>query len=393
MHRKTRGIVTAGLLAMVATACADRITAPNQSASTRPQGHWSDKVDRNAAADWNQIAVSLNGRRLAPPAPPAIRLYAYLGLAQLRAAEDARNGPDHRSISAAIGGASAAILASFYPLDVAEIQDSLDAQQLANEALGIKHFDFDAGEAIGRAAAARVLEYSLSDRVGLANPGLPPAEPGKWIGTTLVRGGYLARPFFLETGHELLPPPPPAFGSAEFNSALQEVIDISRTRTQAQIDIVRYWAAQQTSAYDGAMNRKAVELIRAYGLGDFEAAELLFRLGAATFDAAVGCYNAKYHYWYIRPHQAAPGLVTVINAPLHPSYPSGHSCHSGAATGVLAAEFPNERDQLAAMADEASMSRLYAGIHYRFDMDAGLELGRAAAARAMSANLNQVAVR
>ena len=60
-------------------------------------------------------------------------------------------------------------------------------------------------------------------------------------------------------------------------------------------------------------------------------------------------------------------------------------------TGVLAAEFPNEASRVAAVALEASLSRLYAGIHYRFDMVAGLALGRAVAAKAEAANLNKVA--
>jgi hypothetical protein len=61
-------------------------------------------------------------------------------------------------------------------------------------------------------------------------------------------------------------------------------------------------------------------------------------------------------------------------------------------SGVLMAEFPSERERLDADAIEASLSRLYAGIHYRFDMDAGLALGRAAAAKAMAADVGEVAV-
>src|SRR5687768_683232 len=168
MQRIPRAVVMGALLALATTACADQITAPNTAPSAGTPARSSVAMERrNAAADWNEVAVSLNGRRLTPPAPPAIRLYAYLGLAQLRAAEDARHSRDHRSVSAAIAGASAAILTSFYPLDAIEIERALAAQRVANEALDVKHFDFAAGEAIGRAAAARVLEYSLTDRVGL----------------------------------------------------------------------------------------------------------------------------------------------------------------------------------------------------------------------------------
>jgi hypothetical protein len=57
------------------------------------------------------------------------------------------------------------------------------------------------------------------------------------------------------------------------------------------------------------------------------------------------------------------------------------------------AAFPDERDRLEAIAEEASLSRLYAGIHYRFDMVAGLALGRSVAGKAAAADLDEVAVR
>ena len=69
---------------------------------------------------------------------------------------------------------------------------------------------------------------------------------------------------------------------------------------------------------------------------------------------------------------------TPIGLPNHPSYPSAHSCGTGAWVTVLADAFPSERPALAAYAQEASISRLYAGIHYRFDLEAGEAIGRAA---------------
>ena len=114
----------------------------------------------------------------------------------------------------------------------------------------------------------------------------------------------------------------------------------------------------------------------------------MFLMSAAGFDAAIGCFDAKYFYWYIRPPQADPLIVTAFPTPPHPSYPSAHSCISGALTGVLAGVFPSERARLDAVAEEASLSRLYAGIHYRFDMEAGRALGRAVAAIALAANID-----
>lgn len=392
MSGNTRALALAAALALGLTACGDRATAPT-GVVLKPDGAARSAVkfwDANATADWNERATSLEGRR---PAAPVFRLYAYLALAQLRAAEDAEAIKPHPPTSAAIAAASAVVLTRFFPLNVAEIDAALAAQETAEPWPGAKHQDFEAGEAIGRAAAARVLAYAAGDRVGLANPGLAPTTPGHWTGTNPVRGGYKARPFYLTSDDELRSPPPPVVGSDEYNSALAEVRQIADTRTPEQTAIALYWAANQSAAIDAAMNNLAVELIRTHRRGEAESARIMFLMASAAFDAAIGCYNAKFDYWYIRPRQADPLIVTVFNAPNHPSYPSGHSCHSGASTGVLAAEFPSEAGRLAEIAEEASLSRLYAGIHYRFDMVAGLALGRAAAAKALAANLDEVAVR
>ena len=94
-----------------------------------------------------------------------------------------------------------------------------------------------------------------------------------------------------------------------------------------------------------------------------------------------------------RPSQADASITLPIGLPPHPSYPSPHSCSSGAWTHTLALAFPNERQRLEQLAEEAGLSRLYAGIHYRFDAAAGLALGRAAAEREAAANLDLVAVK
>jgi len=95
-------------------------------------------------------------------------------------------------------------------------------------------------------------------------------------------------------------------------------------------------------------------------------------------DAAIGCWDAKLTYWFIRPPQADPAitLLPAIGLPNHPSYPSAHSCYCGAAAGVLGAFFPAKTDSLDAMVAQAGLARIYAGIHYRFDVDTGARLGR-----------------
>ena len=94
----------------------------------------------------------------------------------------------------------------------------------------------------------------------------------------------------------------------------------------------------------------------------------------------------------IRPSQADPGITLPISLPNHPSYPSNHAVIDGAVAGILEAAFPAETKRLEQIAEEAAISRLYGGIHYRFDKDAGMALGRAAAAKALAADLTSVPV-
>jgi len=390
-----------GTAVLVPAACSidrphptDASVAANTSVAFSAVKFW----EAGATVSWNQLATDL---ATAAPAPGVntIRLYTYLSLAQLRAAEAAQAAPGpHPPIAAAIGGASVAVLSSFFPSSVAQLEAALDAQQASDPWPGAKHADFAAGEAIGRAAGARVLTFAQSDLVGLTNPldppiGPPPVGPGNWIYApppVIARGNLSARSFFLTSQDQLRPPPPPAFGSPAFSDALAEVRHISDTRTQEQIDIASYWNVNQSPRSQAAFMGIARELIVSHHRSDAEAARILFVMSAAGFDALIGCFDAKYHYWLIRPPQADAGIHTVFPTPQHPSYPSAHSCFSGAFSAVLADEFPSEGARMEAVAQEASLSRLYAGIHYRFDMVAGLELGRRAAALALAADLDQV---
>jgi len=378
---------------MLVSACSDSSAGP-KAPTTLPVAPTASAVkswDANAAANWNEQATSLAARQTVNVS----RLYAYLSLAQLRAAEAAETIRPHPPTSSAIGAASAAVLDAYFPAYVAEIEAALAAQEAADPWPGAKHQDGAAGEAIGRAAAARVIAYSASDLVGLTDPGFPPIGPGYWVwnGGPIARGNLGARPFFLTSGDEFRPPPPPAFGSPTYLAALAEVRQISDTRTPEQLAIAQYWNTNQSGNSAAAMNNLAVELIRTHRLSDHEAARVLFLMSAAQFDALIGCFDAKYFYWFIRPPQADSAITLPIGLPPHPSYPSAHSCATGSATGVLALIFPNERDRLEAVATEASLSRLYGGIHYRFDMVAGLALGRAVAAKVMAADLDAVAIR
>lgn len=390
-----RPTVAAVLLVLVA--CADPPTAsrigapPDATVATSALTFW----DVGATVSWNERATVLAATR----GVDVNRMYAYLSYAQFRASEAAEATPaPSPPVTAAIAGASVAVLNAFFPLDVAANENILDAQERSAPGPGGPHPDFGVGEAIGRAIGARVLTFAQSDGIGLTDPllppfGPPPVGPGRWIyaGGPIARGGLGGRPFFLSSGSQLRPPPPPAFGGPEYSAALAELRAIANTRTAAQIELANHWNVNQSPRSNATIMHVARDLIVAHHREDAEAARIMFLMNAAAFDAVIGCFEAKYTYWYIRPPQADPGLVTVFPAPPHPSYPAAHSCVSGAANGVLTAFFPSAQRRLDKLAEQSGLSRLYAGIHYRFDTDAGLALGRSAAALALAANLDLVA--
>jgi len=370
------------LISVAAVGCTDgsQIIEP----STGP-----DSISVSTSVLWNQRAVALVVAR--PPASNAqaavSRILTYVSIAQYRAAlaaEAAAAGTKPVSVSAAVGGASAAVLESFYPLDVASIE-----AQLTGDLAVPSSDDLAAGEAIGRAVGAAVLTQAASDNYLVVSPGVPPVGPGRWVSSSaaIVRSLHGARPFFMTSGSQLRSPPPPAIGSAQFTTALAEVRQIADTRTAAQIAIANAWNTASGTYSAGALNLFADTLILKRRVAEADAARILAYANAAAFDAQIACWDTKFAYWYNRPSQADPGITMSIALPNHPSYPSGHSCMTAAFMGVLAERFTDERARLDAMVDEAGMSRLYGGIHHRFDVDAGRQIGRAAAALALNGSV------
>ena len=219
---------------------------------------------------------------------------------------------------------------------------------------------------------AQVLAYAATDRTDLTTRPPNPGGPGSWAGANPVRGFYEARTFALASGSQFRPAPPPAFGSAEFNAALAEVRALSDGLTPAQLTIAQSWAPR-SAAY---MNGLAAEMLVDRQRSDRDAARLLALANMAGFDVSNACFDAKFAYYFIRPSQADPQIKLPIGLPNHPSYPSGHSCITAAYATVIASAFPEEGVRLTAMVEEAGMSRMYGGLHYRFDCKAGQELGR-----------------
>jgi membrane-associated phospholipid phosphatase len=138
------------------------------------------------------------------------------------------------------------------------------------------------------------------------------------------------------------------------------------------VDGVHTWFFDTISRklFETGLDANAPRAARAYAL-----------MGIVQHDAHIASNDAKFTYWVHRPAQLDPQLTTVFPAPNFPSYPSNHSTHSSARSAILAYLFPDERDYFLARGEEAGLSRLWAGIHFRSDHDAGVAMGRRIAAK------------
>jgi membrane-associated phospholipid phosphatase len=389
MLRRTRSPMVARLLITTLTiaACSD-----NTTQVANPQLTANDSISTSAL--WNQRAVALIiARQPTSNGQAAVsRILTYLSVAQYRAVVAAQvmaGRSKTPSISAAVGGASAAVLNSFFPLDVAATEAQLAADLAIPPSPSLSNEDVPAGVALGRSVAGAAIAQAAADNYLLVPVGTPPTGVDKWLSSpaAVVRSLHGARPFFMTSASQFRSPAPPAVGSTQFLSALAEVRTISDTRTAAQTAIAVNWNTSSGTFTAGALNLITDTLILKRHIGELESARILAFANAAAFDAQIACWDTKVTYWYPRPTQMDKAIVMPIALPNHPSYPSGHSCITGAFMGIVSDAIPTEKTRLDAMVDEAGMSRVYGGIHYRFDIDAGREIGRAAAALALKGSL------
>jgi hypothetical protein len=366
-------ILSLSAMAFTLAACSDAPVAaesiPDPSFATI-----TSATQRNAAVHWNDIARQVVATTRTS-APLAIRGYAVMSVAQHNAAAAAQDGQVHAAISAA----SVVALSYLFPT----LQDSLEAllsSYLADPAwTAEKGYDAAGGEAIGRTVGAQVTAYAQTD--GFLTPwtGTVPVGPGLWFSASPPVGAGFgqAKTYLLASSDQFRPPPHPAFGSPEFAAALAEVRQFSDTRTPQQDSIAKFWDLPAgTYTPPGYWNEEAARLVQKYRFNERKAAHLFAIINMVSFDAIVASHEAKFTYWLLRPTMADPAITLSIPLPNFPSYPSNHATISAGMALVIGAHFPAERSRLNGLANQAALSRVYGGIHYRFDGTAGLTLGR-----------------
>lgn len=400
----TLSLRMAGALgAAVLAACSESSTG-TASAARAPSTQVAVAGGQAAASvEWNAVARALVAKNRSNVFV-AFRTYALVGTAQHEAVESVKRAEregKRLSARAAVAGASAVALASVYPGDAAML-DSIVRAQVGDDAwLEPGHVDAARGETIGRWFGAHVVDAARTDRFLDPWNRTVPTGPGIWYSSATPAappaGGMtaFARPFFLRSNDQFRPAPPPAWNSPEFLAALAEVRAISDTRTREQDSIARFWAmGGGTYTPPGYWNARGAALAARHALNEARAARLFATLNQVAFDAIIASNDAKLAYWVLRPSQVDPAItLSITPLPNFPAYPSNHATISSAMAEVLAAEFPNEARELRAEAEQAALSRVYGGIHYRFDGDAGLELGRQVAAWALDKRAAREGVR
>jgi PAP2 superfamily len=314
------------------------------------------------------------------------------------------------SQEAAADSAAHEVLVTLFP----KFQTTLDAQfqqLLAQIPASQEKTD---GIDIGQKVADEILANRSQDGSNVTPPPFVPVnEPGKYQFTppnfrpAQFTHWSKVTPFVIEAANQFRPDPPPALTSDRYTNAFNEVKPVgmlnSTTATAEQKQIGLFW----NGAIQNYWNEIAQTLSLDHNLTTAQNARLFALLNVTLADTVIAFYEAKYTYNFWRPVTAIRAADTDGNpqtaadpnwlpqstttAP-DPSYPGAHAAISNAAATALISFFDSDRfgkgvtsetlpgvvrsfQTISAIAAEATLSRILAGQHFRFDEDAGTLLG------------------
>lgn len=375
-------------------------------------GTLASQARADAITDWNLKAGELIAEaRLGTP--PAVRVMA---LAQT-AAFDAVRGSTRRDADRTLAGAPASPEAAIAASQRAVFLKLLPAQQAAIEAAyvaalaGIAESPAKAaGIVVGEKAAADVLAQRADDGAATPETYRPHAVAGIYVPTapTAVPQWPQRKPWLMTSAAQFRPAAPPALASEQWVRDFNEVKELgarnSTRRSTEQTEIARFWDYSLPAVYHGVMRSAALQPGR-----DLLRNARLFALGAqAMDDALIAAFEAKYHHGFWRPvtairnadadgndaTQRDAAWVSLIDAPMHPEFPSAHSVLAatvatviaadagGAPLPVLATSSPTAKGatrrwtNLDDFVREVANARIWGGIHFRSATQVGEAMGR-----------------
>jgi len=326
----------------------------------------------NPVVVWNGLTTSL-GLGHGTAAPYLARDYTLVQVAIWDALQMNLRGHSGTPPRAAIvAGAASEVLAYLFPTDATQIS-ATESGQLASIAGYNNNGQVTSGSEIGHDVGKKVVAYAMTDGFDALWNGAIPSGPCKWTGANPI-GPALgeAKTFILSSPSEFQPPPPYACGSPQDLADVQAVIDAQNNLTPEEVAIVHKWADMPPPTI---WNNMLDDRIRSHSLSILDSARASVYLNVGIYDAFLSCWDAKYTYWTARPFQRMPGFVPVIPTPNFPSYVSGHSTISSTASLIMGQLFPEDAGFFLAQAQEAAVSRLWAGIHFPQDNNNGFALG------------------
>jgi PAP2 superfamily protein len=304
--------------------------------------------------------------------------------------------PSYPSEGAVLAGVTAEMMKLLFPDEIASVQLQLQAQELSLIQSGAAtRSDVTAGEALGRQVAELFITRARADHAGTA-VGTPAVWAGfvtksqaagqiPWVSLeTPARPPMLplfgaVTPFLFDTATvtALRPGPPPSTSSAEMQTQTQETYSNIKNPSRSQMATVQFWAdGAGTYTPPGHWDAIAAQDFITMNYSEVRWARNMALLNMSLMDAGIVCWATKYFYFNPRPTTMDGNIKTLTGIPNFPSYISGHATFSGAAATILGHIIPGRANAYMSMAQEASESRLLAGIHYPIDCSTGMTVGQ-----------------
>jgi membrane-associated phospholipid phosphatase len=418
-----KSLITLVLLCASLSAQVDRSASATADDEGNPGASSAQSV--NSVIEWNRtLLVIVRTPGAQPPTIHSTRSFAILHAAIHDAVYNIDrmfnpylvrlpNVSRRASRLAAADQAAHDVLVALYPAFQATLDAELQ-QDLAQMADGQNKTD---GITVGQTVAAQILSVRSNDGSGVTPPPfIPGNQPGDY---QLTPPNFAAAdftqwpqvtPFALARADQFRPGPPPELTSDKYTSVFDEVKSLgfilSTTRTPEQTLIGMFWNGNIQDFWNEIAQTAALR----HHLNLAQSARLFALLNISLADTAIAFFDAKYTYQFWRPVTAIQMAgsdgnprtepnptwlpLTTKTAP-DPAYPGAHSAISAAGAEVLRFYF-GERftfdvtseslagvtrhfTSFSAAAEEAGLSRIYAGQHFRSDHIAGKRLGRQAA--------------
>ncbi len=304
--------------------------------------------------------------------------------------------PSYPSEDATVIGVTVEMLKLLFPGDQSFIQEKAEEHRRARIMAGANvRSEMEAGESIGKAVAVKFAARARADRAGAAIG--TPADWAKlaqncidkneipWISLESPKRPPMlpvfgkVRTFLFDslTAVSLRPGPPPSVHSDQMKKETAEIYEFVKNPSRENTRIVHFWAdGVGTYTPPGHWDAIAAEDFIKKNYSEVRWARNMALLNMALMDAAIVCWDTKNFYFNPRPTQMDERIKTITGIPNFPAYISGHSTFSGAAAAVLAHLNPEKASVYLEMATEASLSRMYGGIHFRSDCEVGLQVGK-----------------